>query len=285
MYEDIYSSDEEVEEDDDDSERENKDEDERKTLSLRNVQFRLEHLRGTLRQVNAAVAGASEQPAQRQRQEALSMIGEPSSFWWRKNYIVRLSLEAGDFNMTPLTSGRGSTSTDDMSTDVACGRKTPNKPEKGPAAAASGPQAYDVSMSYVTSGVSWAPSLQRPGKTAGLSCRRAWKSQAPKNVIPILKPWRDMDGTSQRRTTLPRSSSGDSFTLGLRVDAAIGAVYPGPKTKRGSQGPRGENFATSSIGKKEDIDLEGHKEYEELSSGLVSSGGGSDGAAFGYPVF
>lgn len=88
-----------------------------------------------------------------------------------------------------------------------------------------------------------------------------------------------LDGTSKRRATLPRCPSGDRFNLRLRVDAAIEAACSKPETKRGSQGPGGENFAASSISKKEeDIDLEGRKEDEELSSGPVSSGGGSDEA-------
>ncbi|KUI57488.1 Protein F37C4.5 [Cytospora mali] len=45
-----------------------------------------------------------------------------------------------------------------------------------------------------------------------------------------------LDGAFMGRSTLPRCSSGDSFTMSLGVDPAIKVVYPKPEVKRGTSG-------------------------------------------------
>lgn len=45
-----------------------------------------------------------------------------------------------------------------------------------------------------------------------------------------------LDGTFMGRSTLPRCSSGDSFTMSLGVDPTIRVVYPKPDVKRGQTG-------------------------------------------------
>jgi uncharacterized protein (TIGR02231 family) len=52
-----------------------------------------------------------------------------------------------------------------------------------------------------------------------------------------------LDGTFMGRSTLPRCSAGDSFTLSLGVDPAIKVVYPKPDVKRSTTGvfTKGDN--------------------------------------------
>ena len=45
-----------------------------------------------------------------------------------------------------------------------------------------------------------------------------------------------LDGTFMGRSTLPRCSSGDSFTMSLGVDPTIRVIYPKPDVKRSSSG-------------------------------------------------
>ncbi|KAL8382264.1 hypothetical protein RB595_006180 [Gaeumannomyces hyphopodioides] len=152
---------------------------------------------------------------QRRREKVLKekqrVREERESFWPRQTYTVRISLEAGSFNMTPITSRRNSTATDIVSTDVACDK---DASIEGAAAAASSPLACSLSISYVTSAASWAPSYDLSLSTinnTGILCFDAqltnktsetWAgckivlstSQATfsgiKDAIPVLQPWR-----------------------------------------------------------------------------------------------
>ncbi|KAL8297992.1 hypothetical protein RB597_007036 [Gaeumannomyces tritici] len=170
---------------------------------------------------------------QRRREEVLKekqrLREERESFWPRKTYTVRISLEAGNLNMTPMTSRRSSATTDILHTTVARDKDASTEAEKSAATAAysaaaaassAATAAYsslhtcDISISYVTSAASWTPSYDLSLSTisnTGILCFDAqltnktsetWggckivlsTSQATfsgiKDAIPVLHPWR-----------------------------------------------------------------------------------------------
>ncbi|KAI3392072.1 hypothetical protein diail_6301 [Diaporthe ilicicola] len=71
----------------------------------------------------------------------------------------------------------------------------------------------------------------RPAAFLNARLRNASKMSLLKGPVGLT-----LDGTFMGRSTLPRCTSGDSFTMSLGVDPAIKVVYPKPDVKRSTSG-------------------------------------------------
>lgn len=71
----------------------------------------------------------------------------------------------------------------------------------------------------------------RPGAFLKAKLRNASKISLLRGPVGLT-----LDGTFMGRSTLPRCSSGDEFTMSLGIDPAIRVVYPKPDVKRSTSG-------------------------------------------------
>lgn len=84
-----------------------------------------------------------------------------------------------------------------------------------------------------------------------------------------------LDGTFMGRSSLPRCSSGDSFTMSLGVDPTIRVSYPKPDVKRSSSGVFSKENSTAY---RRSIAITNTRGASSSSSPSSSSNGGSGGA-------
>lgn len=85
-----------------------------------------------------------------------------------------------------------------------------------------------------------------------------------------------LDGTFMGRSTLPRCTSGDSFTMSLGVDPTIRVIYPKPDVKRSSSGVFSKE---NSTGYRRSVTITNTRGASSPSSSTSQAGGDSGSAS------